>query len=194
MLDRAGQRAEWRAERGVPGKGQRAHRVAVIGAVECNKGLAAGELARRFERAFDRLRAAVGKIGPGKGGRQMLGEPLREPHLRLEHVLAINHHVQMAARLTLDRGEYGRIAVAERRNADPGDEIEMTAPVGGVDPGAIGARHLESDRRVGGLREMAPKKIVELAYWRVPASKSRNAPPPWRHVSGGACIWPGAAT
>ena len=62
MANRAGQRLEGCAKRGIPHQRERRHRVAVIRAVERDQTGAPGMLLREFERGLDRLGAAVGEI------------------------------------------------------------------------------------------------------------------------------------
>src|SRR6202158_100914 len=106
--------AEWRAERGIPRECERAHRVAVICAVERHESTATGEFARGLERAFNRLRTAIGKIHAREFRRQQFGPATRKSNLALDYVLAINHDVQMPPRLRLDRGDHFAMPMAER--------------------------------------------------------------------------------
>src|ERR1700682_436497 len=177
MEHRAHKCAEWRAERGIPGECERAHRVAVICAVERHESTATGEFARGLERTFNRLRTTIGKIHAREFRRQQFAQAARKSNLALDYVLAINHDVQMAARLRLDRGDHFAMPMAERRDADTCDEIQIAPPVSSCQPRAFRARDLEPKRRVRSLRQTAPEYFTEFAH-RDATIRSRNAPPP----------------
>src|ERR1700741_4951610 len=100
----------------------------MIGAIECNKSGPSGIFPRRFEGALNCLGATVGEIDASQCGRQHMRQLGRQRRLALQHILAINHYMQMAPELTVDRGDYCRMAMTERRHAYPGDQVEVAAP------------------------------------------------------------------
>src|SRR5208282_1891346 len=199
MAHRTGQRLEWSAKGRIPRQRERAHRVAVIGAVEGYELAPAGVFARGLERALDRLGAAVGEVHAAEARRQQSGEAPGQRDLRFDHVLAVNHHMQMTAHLGFDRAQHRRMAVAERGDGDSRDEIEVAFAVGGVEPRTLRANDFETERRIRGLREKPAKESGQefgkgFGWTAHRATKrSSNAPTPWRHSSGGDCISPGAA-
>src|ERR1019366_5797335 len=154
---------------------------------------ASGELACHLQRTFDSFCPAVGEIHALERSREKLGEPSRQHNLALDHILAVHHDVQMASRLLPDRGEHLGMPVAEGRDADPRDEIEIAPPVRRDQPRTVGARYLHPDRCVGSLRQILAEEIAKLTH-RAPTIISKNRPPPWRQSSGGDCISPGAHT
>ena len=96
---------------------------------------------RELEAGFHRLGAAVAE----KGARQprQLRQPLRE--LPLQRVVEQVRGVDQRLRLIGDRPRQPRMRVAERRDADPRQQIEVFAPVGVVQPDALAAH--ERDRQ-----------------------------------------------
>src|SRR5260370_36255491 len=169
--------AERRAEHRIPGERERAHRVAVICAVERSESGTAGAFARGLERTNNRLSTAIGKVHARKFRREQFSRPTRKSNLALDYVLAINHNVQMPPRLRLDRSDHFRMPMAERRDADSRNEIQIAPPVGSYQPRAFSARNLASERRVRSLCETPPKHFTEFTH-RDATIMSMNAPLP----------------
>src|ERR1700722_7586153 len=99
----------------------------------------------------------------------------------------------MTTRLLIDRAQDRGMRMAERRDSNSGNEIEIAAAIGTVEPRALGARNFQPDRRIGSLRQMAREKTFEITHFGF-EMKSKNAPPPCGHISGGDCIDPGSHT
>src|SRR5581483_5196949 len=100
----------------------------------------------------------------------------------------------MAARLPRDRFEHRRMAVAQGGHADARDQIEIAAPVPGIEPGTLRARDFQADRQRRSLSQMAKKSLAQLAHRAASRNISMKASPPCGQSSGGDCICPGSQT
>jgi hypothetical protein len=56
------------------------------------------------------------------------------------------------------------MSVAEGGNPDSGDEIEIAAAIGAVQPGTFGTRNFQTERRAGSLCEVLKKKTFEITH------------------------------
>jgi len=72
-----------------------------------------------LERAFNRLRTAIGKVHAREFRRQQLGQPARKSNLALDYELAINLTLQMADAPAPRSRQLLRDAHVERRDAIP---------------------------------------------------------------------------
>jgi hypothetical protein len=106
----------------------------MISAVKCDETRTPGAFLRELQRGLDRLRTTVGEVNARQIARQHLAQSRGQLDLRLDDVFAINHHVQMTARLIINRAQDRGMAVAESGNPDSGDEIQVAAAIDAVQP------------------------------------------------------------
>ena len=126
-LDAGQQRLEGLPIDRVAADGQRPEGVAVERAVEGHETRAAGELARRLQRAFHRLGAAVGEVDDVEVARRQRGQPLRQLHLRRLHHLAVHRHVQVPPDLLLNGRDDRRMRVPDIGDAHARQQVEVLA-------------------------------------------------------------------
>src|SRR5581483_3555919 len=191
------ERLERRAVHRVAADREGAERVAVEAAVERHQAGAPGVLARRLERALDRLGAARREIDHVERGGER-GEPLREPDLRLLDELAVHHHVEVSLRLRAHRGHHLGVRVADVRDAHAGEEIEIRAAARVPHRRARRARDRDAERRRRRLADVAEEARAEVRHGSTSRSggplRPRSAPSgaacPQGHVSRGICMRP----
>ncbi len=113
--------------------GERAVRAAVERALERDDDRLPRRLARPLERGLDRLGAGVAeeRARAAEAGGEQLGEP--EHRLGRVEVRRVPEGVELAVR----RGQRRRVAVAERDDRDPGEQVEVPLAVGVGQPDAV---------------------------------------------------------
>ena len=118
--------------------------------------LAAGAaLARELERALDRLGAGVAQEHPA--AEREVGQPLRQPHarLRVEEI----PHVHQPAGLLAHRVDHRRVAVAELRDRDAREEVEVLVALVVPQARALAPHELDGIPGVGGHERVALERL-----------------------------------
>src|SRR6476619_6326800 len=114
-------------------------------------------LAGQLDRALVRLCPGVGEEDAAADAR--LAEPLRQSHHRLgvEEV----RRMHQAAGLLANGLDHLRMAVPDRADRDPGDEVEVLLVVGVPKPGPLAAHELDGRPPVG-LHHVAMLERLQL--------------------------------
>src|SRR6266851_5857624 len=146
----------------------------MVSTIEGHKGLPRGMFAGRLERSLNRFRTTIREIHPiepcGKHG----GEACGQFRLRFDNVFAVDHHMQMAPELTRDCPEHRRMTMAESRHSYSSNHVEIAPAIGRIKPRTLGSLDLETDRRLGRLREMAQEQFANFAHRRSRSFRSRS--------------------
>jgi hypothetical protein len=72
--------------------------------------------------------------------------------------------MEMTPRLFVDSRNNRRMPVSQITDADTGNQIEVAPSIPAIEPRSLGTLDYESNRGVGGLREMAPEKLGGLIH------------------------------
>ena len=126
----------------------------------------ARHLLGELHRGFGDLRTRVRVEERVDARRRDLGQAVGE---RLEQVVVVAVHlgVDEPLRLLRDRGRHLRVAVAGRRDRDPGGEVEVLDAVGRGDPAPLARRDLQvGDREphVGEVRRHASRVRATMSH------------------------------
>ena len=134
--------AEALVKSGVAGDGKRAVAQAVVGILQRKKTRTARGALGEFQRALDRLGAAVAKEDGVEMRRALLREALHQPlGEQAAHQRGIElHHVgQIQFEHVADRLLHHGMIAPDVEDAEAGEEIEVILPVHVVEIGALGA-------------------------------------------------------
>jgi hypothetical protein len=139
------ERRERRLLRLLRGCRQRTHRAPVESTLDHHELAAIAAPAGELDRTLDRLGAGVAQEhAPAE---RQVGQPLRKPDagLGIEEVADVHE----ASRLFPDRLHHARVAVAELRNGDAGEEVEVLVALVVPETRPLPAHELDGVARVG---------------------------------------------
>ena len=145
----------------LPAGGERRQRAAVERALEGDDAEALGlavhdmVLARRLDRAFDRLGAGIARR---RRGRRRSPRTAARPAARLPGIRKMLETCQSLSACSFSACDEMRMRMAERVDRDAGREIEIALAVGRDQPGALAALEGEIDARIGRQKMRCPRR------------------------------------
>ena len=146
---------------------QRAVRAAVVGVFKRDQFGAARVAFGQLERPFDRFAARIDEVDRLQSGRQQFGDAGGIANLRRLDHLAVDHQVQVVARLRADRFDDRRVVVADVADRDARDQVDPLFAVRAEQPHAFGALDLEAHREIGSLSDVFEKELSEVRFHRI---------------------------